>query len=112
MATLFWGVVIIGTGLLFDDETNPAVDYALKIQSVLYGGLLGVFLVGIAVKKAGLWEAIISYTVTILLLVSLFLLAQFKVIPPLNLTWFTMFGVIACFIITYIILFIRKIIRL
>jgi SSS family transporter len=112
MATLFWGVVIIGTGLLFVDETNPAVDYALKIQSVLYGGLLGVFLVGIAVKKAGLWEAIISYTVTILLLVSLFLLAQFKVIPPLNLTWFTMFGVIACFIITYIILFIRKIIRL
>jgi len=109
LATLFWGIVIIGTGLLFVDETNPAVDYALKIQSVLYGGLLGVFLIGVIVKKAGLAEAIISYTATIVILITVFLLAQFKVIPALNLTWFTLFGVIISFAVTYLILLIKNI---
>lgn len=108
LATLFWGVVIIGTGLLFVDETNPAVDYALKIQSVLYGGLLGVFLMGIFFKRAGLMEAVVSYTITIATLVAVFLLSQFKVILPLNLTWFTFFGVIICFAITIIILLFKK----
>ncbi|MBL0105975.1 MAG: hypothetical protein IPP52_01400 [Ignavibacteria bacterium] len=47
LATIFWAFVIMGTGLLFQSETNPAVDFALKIQSLIYGGLLGVFLLGI-----------------------------------------------------------------
>ena len=97
-ATLFWGIVIIGSGLLFQDEKNPAVDYALKIQSLIYGGLLGVFLLGVAYKKAKLKDAIISYSVTILILASLFILPKFNVIPALNLTWFTFFGVLITFI--------------
>ena len=97
-ATVFWGVIIIGSGLMFQDEKNPAVDYALKIQSLIYGGLLGVFLLGAAVKKAHLKDAVISYTVTIIILALLFVLPQFGIIPALNLTWFTFFGVLITFI--------------
>ncbi len=98
LATLFWGIVIISTSLLFQDEKSPAVDFALKIQSIIYGGLLGVFLLGIVSTSATLKDAIISYTVTIISLVLLFLLPQFNIIPALNLTWFTLFGVIICII--------------
>lgn len=99
LVTLFWGVVIIGTGLLFQDETNPAVDYALKIQSMIYGGLLGVFLMGIVFSKARLVDAVISYSISIVTLTLLFILPQLKIMPALNLTWFTFFGVIIVFVV-------------
>lgn len=101
-ATIFWGFVIICTGLLFQDEKNPAVDYALKIQSMIYGGLLGVFLLGMISKRANLSDAIISYSVAIVSLFLLFILPQFNVIPALNLTWFTFFGVIITFVVATI----------
>ncbi len=102
LATLFWAVIIIGTSMLFQDEKNPAVDFALKIQSIIYGGLLGVFILGIVKKSADLKDAVISYTFTILILLLLFVLPQFKVIPALNLTWFTLFGVIICLSIGFV----------
>jgi solute:Na+ symporter, SSS family len=97
-ATLFWAAIIISTGMLFLSETNPAVDFALKIQSLIYGGLLGVFLLGIVYKKARLKDAMISYSVAIVCLVLLFVLPMFGVMPAVNLTWFTMFGVIITFV--------------
>ncbi|MBK8983031.1 MAG: sodium/solute symporter [Ignavibacteria bacterium] len=102
LATLFWAAVIMGTGLLFQSETNPAVDFALKIQSLIYGGLLGVFLLGIVSHKAQLKDAVISYTFAIVILSLLFVLPKFNIIPPLNLTWFTFFGVVITFIIANI----------
>ena len=102
MATMFWAFVIMGTGLLFQSETNPAVDFALKIQSLIYGGLLGVFLLGIIYKKAALKDAIISYSFAIVILALLFILPKFGVMPAINLTWFTLFGVIITFIIANI----------
>ncbi|HMS35510.1 MAG TPA: sodium:solute symporter [Ignavibacteria bacterium] len=99
LTTIFWAFVIMGTGLLFQSETNPAVDFALKIQSLIYGGLLGVFLLGIIYKKAALKDAIISYTFAIVILALLFILPKFGVMPAINLTWFTLFGVIITFIV-------------
>lgn len=97
LVTLFWGIVIIFTGILFQDETNPAVDFALKIQSIIYGGLLGIFLLGLFSKKAGSSDAIISFSFSIVILTLLFILPKFNVIPALNLTWFTFFGVVITF---------------
>lgn len=102
LATIFWAFVIMGTGLLFQSETNPAVDFALKIQSLIYGGLLGVFLLGIIYKKATLKDAMISYSFAIVILALLFILPKFGVMPAINLTWFTLFGVIITFIIANI----------
>lgn len=102
LATIFWAFVIMGTGLLFQSETNPAVDFALKIQSLIYGGLLGVFLLGIIIRRATLKDAIISYSFAIVILVLLFLLPKFSVMPAINLTWFTFFGVVITFIVANI----------
>ena len=111
LATVFWAIVIICTALLFQSETNPAVDYALKIQSVIYGGLLGVFLLGIAVKGAKLMDAVISYSVSIAVLVLLFLLPKFNILPAINLTWFTLFGVIIVFIVSTISVNVKRILK-
>jgi len=108
LATIFWAIVIMGTGLLFQNETNPAVDFALKIQSLIYGGLLGVFLLGIVYKKADLKTAMISYTFAILILVLLFILPKFGVMPAINLTWFTFFGVVITFIVANIVMLFIK----
>ncbi|MBK6878238.1 MAG: hypothetical protein IPG99_17810 [Ignavibacteria bacterium] len=108
MATIFWALVIMSTGLLFESETNPAVDFALKIQSLIYGGLLGVFLIGVFMKSADLKTAMTSYTLAILVLVLLFVLPKFGVMPALNLTWFTFFGVVISFITAFVMIQFRK----
>ena len=108
LATIFWALVIMSTGLLFESETNPAVDFALKIQSLIYGGLLGVFLIGVFVKSADLKTAMTSYTFAILVLVLLFVLPKFGVMSALNLTWFTFFGVIISFISALVMIRFRK----
>jgi hypothetical protein len=61
-----------------------------------------VFLLGMISKKANLSDAIISYSVAIVSLFLLFILPQFNVIPALNLTWFTFFGVIITFVVATI----------
>lgn len=110
LATIFWAFVIMGTGLLFQSETNPAVDFALKIQSLIYGGLLGVFLLGIIYKKARLSDAVISYSFAIVILILLFILPKFNLMPVINLTWFTFFGVVITFIVAnFTMLFGKKI---
>ena len=50
--TLFWGVVLIGGALLFTDTRNPVVEVGLKIASFTYGGLLGVFFLGLLFPRA------------------------------------------------------------
>lgn len=109
LATLFWAFVIMCTGLLFESETNPAVDFALKIQSLIYGGLLGVFLIGVFMKRADLKTAMTSYTTAIVFLVLLFILPKAGIIPALNLTWFTFFGVVISFITAFAVTSARKI---
>jgi len=104
LATVFWAFVIMGTGLLFHSETNPAVDFALKIQSLIYGGLLGVFLLGIFQKRAGTVNAIISYTFAIICLSLLFILPKFGLFPTVNLTWFTFIGVVLTFIVSHLLI--------
>lgn len=104
IATVFWSVVIMGTGLLFQSETNPAVDFALKIQSLIYGGLLGVFLLGIMQPRANIKNAVITYSFVIISLSLLFILPKFNIIPAINLTWFTFIGVVLTFVISHLLI--------
>jgi Na+/proline symporter len=45
--TLAWGVVLIGGAMLFTDTKSAVVELGLKIASITYGGLLGVFFLGL-----------------------------------------------------------------
>ncbi len=64
--TMVWGVVFIFFATLFEDQNNPVVELGLAIASFTYGGLLGVFLLGLVNKATNQTDAIISFVVTIL----------------------------------------------
>lgn len=67
--TLFWGVVLIGFASLFEDSDNAVVELGLTIASYTYGGLLGVFLLGIVVRRSDQSDAMISFAVTIVTMI-------------------------------------------
>jgi len=58
--TASWGIIFIGGAMLFKDKNNPVVELGLEIASFTYGGLLGVFLMGVLFKKVRENTAIIS----------------------------------------------------
>ncbi|HDQ00272.1 MAG TPA: sodium:solute symporter [bacterium] len=58
--TAVWGVVFIGGAMLFTDMDHPVVELGLSIASFTYGGLLGVFLMGVFFKNVSENAAIIA----------------------------------------------------
>lgn len=68
VSTFFWGVVFILFASLFEDTSNPVVELGLAIASFTYGGLLGVFLLGLRRGKANETDAIIAFSVSIVLM--------------------------------------------
>ncbi|MEW6511436.1 MAG: sodium:solute symporter [Bacteroidota bacterium] len=61
LLTLFWGVLLIGGAMLFRDSKNPVVEIGLKIASFTYGGLLGVFFLGLLFRKTTQSDAFIGF---------------------------------------------------
>jgi len=64
-ATIVWGVILFGIGLLARHVTS-VLEAGLSIASILYGALLGVFLLGVLTKKPGEWAAIIGMSAGLL----------------------------------------------
>ena len=67
--TLFWGVVFVLFASLFEDTQNPVVELGLAIASFTYGGLLGVFLLGLLNKRTVQTDAVIAFMITIIFMV-------------------------------------------
>jgi len=67
--TLFWAGLFIVFASLFENTENPVVELGLAIASFTYGGLLGGFLLGIIIKRAQEWDAVIAFTLTIIVMV-------------------------------------------
>lgn len=65
IATLVWGLVFILFASLFRDQKNPVVEFALSIASFTYGGLLGVYLLGIINHRARERDAIVAFLVSL-----------------------------------------------
>ncbi len=59
--TLGWGLVFIGFAALFEDQQNPVVELGLAIASFTYGGLLGVFLLGLWARRPTQVDALIAF---------------------------------------------------
>jgi solute:Na+ symporter, SSS family len=60
-ATVFWGVVLFAVGLTAR-HWGRVLEAGLSIASVLYGALLGVFLLGVLTRRPGEWSAIAGMT--------------------------------------------------
>jgi solute:Na+ symporter, SSS family len=57
-ATIVWGVILLGIAIGAAQVSKSVLDTGLKIASVPFGALLGVFLLGVLTKKPGQSAAI------------------------------------------------------
>ncbi len=60
LLTLFWGVVQISVALFLRNKNRSALDMALSIASLINGPILGVFLVGVFLKRVSQTPALIG----------------------------------------------------
>lgn len=84
--TLFWGLVLIGGALLFTDTQNPVVELGLRIASVTYGSLLGIFFLGLLFRRPRLGDALAGFLAGILSMALILTLTR------VDYTWHTLIG--------------------
>ncbi|WP_456439028.1 sodium:solute symporter family transporter, partial [Caldithrix abyssi] len=91
--TILSGVVLTIVALLFIKMSHSVVEIALGIASITYGGLLGVFLLGLLSNKVQEKAAIIAFTAGLLAMLSVsitpILLGQ---APFVHWTWYVLIG--------------------
>ncbi len=68
VSTLVWGVILVGTALVFIGLKGTVVEVALGIASYTYGGLLGVFLLGRLYPKARERDAILGFIAALIVM--------------------------------------------
>jgi len=93
LLTILWAGLLVISALFFMGSSRAVVEVALSIASFTYGGLLGVFLLGILVSKAKQEDALAGFVAGILVMVTVITLNLFVW------TWFTLIGVIATIIV-------------
>jgi solute:Na+ symporter, SSS family len=91
-ATVFWGGILFCVGLLAR-HWGRVLEAGLSIASVLYGALLGVFLLGLLSRRPGEWSAIIG--------MSAGFLATLLLRSHVAFTWYVLIGATATFATGY-----------
>jgi Na+/proline symporter len=91
-ATVVWGAVLFAVGLLAR-HWGRVLEAGLSIASVLYGALLGVFLLGVLTQRTGERSAIIG--------MSAGFAATLAVRSHVAYTWYVLIGSVATFVVGY-----------
>lgn len=93
VATLIWGIVLTGAAIAFIGLKGTVVEVALGIASYTYGGLLGVFLLGMLNPSANQKGALSGFFAA--------LLAMIVVIQTVSIAWplYTVVGSITTILI-------------
>jgi SSS family solute:Na+ symporter len=91
--TVMWGLVLIGGAMLFTDSTNPVVEIGLKIASFTYGGLLGVFFLGLLFPRTGQRDAFAGFLAGIVAMAAVLLWTR------IDFTWHTLIGCTATLVV-------------
>ncbi len=92
-ATVVWGIVLFVVGLAAR-HWGRVLEAGLSIASVLYGALLGVFLLGVLTKRPGSASAIIG--------MSAGFLATLLLRSHVAYTWYVLIGSAATFLVGYL----------
>jgi len=82
--SLVWAAVLMGVAMLFRDTRSPLVELALGIASITSGGMLGIFVMGIAKKDFNEKAALAGVMVSI---VSVGTVAALNSLGILSLFW-------------------------
>lgn len=91
-ATVAWGSILFAVGLVAR-HWGRVLEAGLSIASVLYGALLGVFLLGVLTKRPGEWSAIIG--------MSAGFLATLLLRSYVAYTWYVLIGSLVTFAVGY-----------
>jgi SSS family transporter len=91
-ATIAWGVILFSVGLAAR-HWGSVLETGLSIASVLYGALLGVFLLGVLTKRPGEWAAIAG--------MSAGFVATLAFRNHVAYTWYVLIGSLATFVVGY-----------
>jgi SSS family transporter len=83
--TLVWGVILFAVGFIAR-QWGSVLEAGLSIASILYGALLGVFLLGMLTRRVGEGAAMVGMTA------SLLVMAYVKVATPIAWTWYVLIG--------------------
>lgn len=94
-ATIGWGLVLFGLAIL-SRQSRTVLETGLTLASVAYGGLLGVFLLGLVTKRAKQTGAIIG------MLCGLALNIYIWKWTHIAWTWYVTFGSITTFVVGYL----------
>ncbi|MBV9760164.1 MAG: sodium:solute symporter [Acidobacteriaceae bacterium] len=91
-ATVAWGVILFSVGLVAR-HWGRVLEAGLSVASVLYGALLGVFLLGTLTKRPGEWSAMIG--------MSAGFAATLLLRSYVAFTWYVLIGSTATFAVGY-----------
>jgi Na+/proline symporter len=90
MATIAWGAVLFGIGLIAR-KWGSVLEAGLSVASVLYGALLGVFLLGVLTRRVGEKAAMAGMIAGFLLMIYV------KLSTSIAWTWYVVIGTCATF---------------
>ena len=100
--TLLWAALLIGGAILFIplSRGTTAVEVALGIASVVYGGLLGAFALGVLVDRADQRSVILGMVVGIGTVMVIWLAQVFDFLPDkVAWPWFALIGTAVTFLV-------------
>jgi Na+/proline symporter len=92
-STVAWGVILFAVGLAAR-HWGSVLETGLSIASVIYGALLGVFLLGVLTQRTGEWAAIIG--------MSAGFLATLALRTHVAYTWYVLIGSLTTFVVGYV----------
>ncbi|SHH40699.1 transporter, SSS family [Jatrophihabitans endophyticus] len=84
-ATLAWTAVMVVFASLFDDTGSQVVVIGLSITGYTYGAMLGAFILGLLVKRAGEVAAAIALVTTVVVMA--WVVLRVKVTPAGDMLW-------------------------
>ncbi len=92
LATLVWGAILFAVAL-FARNWGNVLQAGLSIASVLYGSLLGVFLLGVLTRRVGENAAICG------MMAGLAVMLYVKFRTPIAFTWYVLIGTCATYLV-------------
>jgi len=102
-ATIFWGVILFFLAILTQFGGQRVLELGLSIASVPYGGLLGVFLLGVLTKRANQQGAMIGIAVGVATNLFLWLGPKFGLMDTVVAwTWYVVIGTSLTFVVGYL----------
>ena len=101
--SIFWAIVLIGGAMLFTSSDSPLVEVGLSIASVIYGAILGFFIIRLFNLKVTNHSVLLGFMISIISMIFIWRMS------PLAWTWYVFTGTVIMLFISILLPYIKKI---